>query len=298
MSSKHLILSLLKENGGSLPQSELRELTKLSKSRLSEILSELEKEGLITRQRIMGKNLNVSLNNSLRIGIIEAAEYPFIIPFYKMVKNAGFNTELRVYSDGVSLTRDLVLGKLDVGMSPVVTQLFFKNIFNNIEIIAGGAKGGGGIVGEHCGKVGSTFMSSMEAWALDYCEEADIVHVKGPKDLMRKLERKEVNSIAIWEPYLTSLRNTGFKVEYFDHEHCCTLAVRKGINEEKIKMIYEESFSSFLSSKERWLRDYAYFLNFDYSILSQAVVNYEFESYLDNKDMEKTRKVSISFKDS
>lgn len=126
MSSKHLILSLLKENGGSLPQSELRELTKLSKSRLSEILSELEKEGLITRQRIMGKNLNVSLNNSLRIGIIEAAEYPFIIPFYKMVKNAGFNTELRVYSDGVSLTRDLVLGKLDVGMSPVVTQLFLK----------------------------------------------------------------------------------------------------------------------------------------------------------------------------
>ncbi|WP_256201711.1 hypothetical protein [Sulfuracidifex metallicus] len=63
-------------------------------------------------------------------------------------------------------------------------------------------------------------------------------------------------------------------------------------------MIYEESFSSFLSSKERWLRDYAYFLNFDYSILSQAVVNYEFESYLDNKDMEKMRKVSISFKDS
>ncbi len=295
MSSKRLILSILKENGGSLPQSKLREITGLSKSRLSEILSEMEKEGEISRERIIGKNLSVSLRNSLRIGIINAAEYPFIIPFYKNTKEKGYNVKLEVYSDGVSLTKDLVLGKLDVAMSPLVTQLFFKRIFDNIEIISGGAKGGGGIAGQSCGKVGSTFISSMEAWTLEYCKEADIVHMKSPTELIDKLNRKEVDAVAIWEPYLTMLKSRGIKVNYFEREHCCTLAIRKDVAKaEEIKRIYEDSFSEFLSSKERWISDYSNFLNFDYNMLSNAVQTYEFESYIDPKEMQKIRKISIS----
>ncbi|BBG23927.1 DUF7343 domain-containing protein [Sulfuracidifex tepidarius] len=297
MSSKKLILSILRENGGYLPQSRLKEITGLSKSRLSEILSELEKEGEISREKIIGRNLSVSLRNSLRIGIINAAEYPFIIPFYKKVKEKGYNPKLEVYSDGVSLTKDLVLGKLEVVMSPLVTQIFFNRIFGNITILSGGAKGGGGIVGENCGKVGSTFISSMEAWTLEYCKEADIVHMRSPTELIEKLDRKEVDAVAIWEPYLTLLKSRGIKVNYFEHEHCCTLAIRKDVTKaEEIKRIYEESFSEFLSSKERWISDYSNFLNFDHNVLSDAVKTYEFDSYLDPKEMQKNRKISISLK--
>ncbi len=294
MSGKELVLSLLRERGGTLPQSTLRELTGLSKSRLSEILSELEKEGQISRSKMIGKNLSVSLTKSLRIGIINAAEYPFIIPFYKRAKEMGYNVKLEIYQDGVALTRDLTLGRLDVAFSPLVTQLFFKRIFDNIEIIAGGAKGGGGIVGQNCGKVASTFISSMEEWTLRYCDEAEIVHAKSPNELIEKFNRREVESIAIWEPYLTLFRNKGVRVNYFEHEHCCTLAIRGGLDADKIKRIYEQSFSDFLSSTDRWVSEYAGFLGFDYPLLKEAIKTYEFDNVIEPNEVKKSRRVSIS----
>ncbi|TRM75433.1 MarR family transcriptional regulator, partial [Sulfolobus sp. E5] len=66
--------------------------------------------------------------------------------------------------------------------------------------------------------------------------------------------------------------------------HCCTLAARESLDYEKIKRIYEDSFSWFKSSPDRWAQDYAALINIDYPILLSSLKNYEFDYYLDIKE--------------
>ncbi|AEE94156.1 MULTISPECIES: DUF7343 domain-containing protein [Acidianus] len=291
MKGRDRILSILKERG-SLPQTELVKISGMSKSRVSEILNELEKEGIIFRKQLVGKNLIVSLNETkfLRLGIINAAEYPFIIPFIKKLREKGIEVEVKIYDNGLQVTKDLVLGKIDMGFSPVISQIIFSKIFD-IKIIAGGAKGGAGIVGESC-NIGSTVMSSMETWTLAEVKNANIIPFNSPQELVKNFETKKVPAIAIWEPYLSILESKGHKVTHvFEPNHCCTLAIRSSLeDEEKIKEIYEDAFSWFLSSKDRWISDYSNLLGEDYNIMKKASERYYFDSYLDLKEVYKNLK--------
>ncbi|MCY0873972.1 MAG: MarR family transcriptional regulator [Acidianus infernus] len=291
MKGRDRILSILKERG-SLPQTELVKLSGMSKSRVSEILNELEKEGIIFRKQLVGKNLIVSLNKTkfLRLGIINAAEYPFIIPFIKKLREKGVEVEVKIYDNGLQVTKDLVLGKIDMGFSPVISQIIFSKIFD-IKIIAGGAKGGAGIVGESC-NIGSTVMSSMETWTLAEVRNANIIPFNSPQELVKNFETRKVPAIAIWEPYLSILESKGHKVTHiFEPNHCCTLAIRSSLeDEEKIKEIYEDAFSWFLSSKDRWISDYSNLLGEDYNIMKKASERYYFDSYLDLKEVYKNLK--------
>lgn len=294
MNSKDKIISILKQYG-SLPQSELVRISGISKSRLSEILSDLEKSGVVKRKIIAGKNLMVSLNEKrfLRLGIIKAAEYPFIIPFIKKMRERGTDVEVKIYDNGLDVTKDLALGKIDLGFSPVISQVIFSKVFN-IKIIAGGAKGGGGIIGNSY-EIGSTILSSMEMWTLAELPDATIIPFNSPSDLVESFERKRVNAIAIWEPYLTELQSKGYKMYHeFEHIHCCSLGAREGIDYDEIKKVYEDAFSWFLSSKDRWLNDYSNLLGQDYNLIKKATQRYEFDSYLDlNEIYKKMRKSNI-----
>jgi predicted transcriptional regulator len=296
MSSKDKVISILKEKG-SVPQSELGKLSGLSKSRLSEVLSELEKEGLVKRRKVLGKNLEVSLSQDrfLRLGIIRAAEYPFIIPFIKNLENRGYNVTVKIYENGVDLTRDLVEGKLDLGLSPIITQMIFSTIYRNIRIVGGGAKGGGGIIGKTCNRIASTVMSSMEIWAFSEFKNIEIIPSYSSYQMLDFLEKGIVDGIAIWEPFLSILERKGHKVHRFTPLHCCTLAVRDTMDWERIKNIYEESFSWFKSSMDRWISSYSNLLNIDYNILKEASKNYEFDYYLDLNEFKNALKNSGIF---
>ncbi|QGA67680.1 MarR family transcriptional regulator [Sulfolobus sp. E11-6] len=291
MNSKDKVISILKEKG-SLPQSELGKLSGLSKSRLSEVLSELEKEGIIKRRKVLGKNLDVSLSQDrfLRLGIIRAAEYPFIIPFIKNLENRGYNVTVKIYENGIDLTKDLVEAKLDLGLSPIITQMIFLTIYRNIRIIGGGAKGGGGIIGKTCTRIASTVMSSMEMWAFREFRNIEIIPSYSSYQMLDFLEKGVVDGIAIWEPFLSILERKGYKVHRFTPLHCCTLAVRDNMDWEKIKSIYEESFNWFKSSMDRWISSYSNLLNIDYNILKEASKNYEFDYYLDLNEFKNTLK--------
>ncbi|TRM86497.1 MarR family transcriptional regulator, partial [Sulfolobus sp. A20-N-G8] len=244
------------------------------------------KNGIITRRKLIGKNLEVSLssNKFLKLGIIKAAEYPFIIPFIKKLNELGFTVKVKVYSNGIDLTRDLVEAKLDLGLSPIVTQLFFSTVFRNIKIIGGGAKGGGGVIGKVCDTIATTVMSSMEIWTFNEFNNVKIIPSNDPNEMINYLERGVVNGIAIWEPYLSILERKGYKSHRFIPLHCCTLAARESLDYEKIKRIYEDSFSWFKSSPDRWAQDYAALINIDYPILLSSLKNYEFDYYLDIKE--------------
>lgn len=292
MSGKERILEVLKKHGD-VYESELYKLAGLSKSRTAEILKDLEKEGLIRKYTVLGKNKKVSLvrERFLRIGIIKAAEYPFVIPFAKKLKENNIDSEIVIYNNGLQLTKDIVNGKIDLGFSPVIAQIFFSKVFG-LEIIAGGAKGGAGIIGNCTDIIGSTELSSMELWTLMSVKDSEIVHFDSPEELINALQTGKVNSISIWEPYYSILARQGkFKIKQpFEPFHCCTLGMRKELVEikDKIKRIYEDSFTWFKESKDRWISDYSKLLNIDYNILKESANNYEFDSYFNLKETLKT----------
>ncbi|QGR19031.1 DUF7343 domain-containing protein [Stygiolobus azoricus] len=293
--SYSLILELIRKYG-ELKQSDLVNLSGISKSRVSEILTELEKKGIIERKKLAGRNLIVRLSSRkfLTLGIIKAAEYPFIIPFIKLLKDRGYSVDVKVYNNGLEVTKDLSMGKLDMALSPVVTQLLFQKIFNNFKIIAGGAKGGGAILGEpSCNYIATTSLSSMEFWSLLYDPEASLIEFSSPEDMINAMRKKEVKKLSIWEPYVTILSNEGFRIIHrFEPLHCCTLAIRNGLDSEYFKEIYEQAFTSFLHNKDRWIQDYSSIVNIDYPVLKKSVENYVFDPYLDLNEIRRNMRKS------
>ncbi|AHC51720.1 MarR family transcripitonal regulator [Sulfolobus acidocaldarius SUSAZ] len=282
--SKNKIINILK-NYGELSQSDLVKLSQMSKSRVSEILSELEKDGIIERRRLIGKNLAIRLSSSkfLSIGIIKAAEYPFVVPFVRSLRDKGFIVDVKIYNNGLDLTRDLATGKIDMGFSPLVTQLIFQKIFNDFKIIAGGARGGGAIVGNSLDSyIGSTALSSMELWTMLFDPHLDIVEYESPEHLIMSLNTKRTNAISIWEPYPTILTRNGYKILHrFDEHNCCTLAVNTKLDSEFLLKIYYDSFEKFLSQKDRWIQDYSNLVGIEYNILKEATNNYIFDPIID-----------------
>lgn len=275
-----LIRKLLEERG-SLLQSDIPKLSGISKSRTSEILRKLEREGYIKREKVIGKNVKVSLLNRkvLKIGIIRAAEYPFVVPFMERLRSEGYIPLLEVFENGVEATKALALGKVDLAFSPLITQLVFSSM-SDIEIIGAGAKGGGALVGEQGELVGTTVLSSMDLWVHMSSTRSKVTPFDSAESLVKSLKLREVDRIAIWEPYVTRLRMEGYKVEEFDHLHCCTLASRLEEGE-KFKRIYQDAFQLFLAHKERWGEIYAGLIGEDPKVLLSSLANYEFDWRLD-----------------
>ncbi len=151
---ERLILEILeKSEGGEIYQSELVRKIGFSKSRVSEVLSSLEKDGLISKIPL-GKNFRVvatkrsketfshnkksrSVTKILRLGMIRASEYPFVLPFEKDLREKmGIMLRFQIYENGTDLSRDLSLLRLDLGIAPVLTHFVFYSIGSPIKMIA------------------------------------------------------------------------------------------------------------------------------------------------------------------
>jgi len=280
VSAKDKILSILQEYN-EIYQTDLVKISGISKSRVSEILAELEKEGLIKKVKVLGRHYKIVpiRNKIIKIGIIRAAEYPFIVPLYKRLLQKNYIPKIIVFEDGLDLTKALALGEIDIGVSPIITQAIFSKIFD-IKILTSYTKGGSGIIGFDTQLIGSTAISSMEIFTISRFHNAVIKTYKTPIKLIEALERKEVNSIAIWEPYFTILSRKGYKVFHkFNEINCCSIAINtRNVDEDFISKEIEESFTEFKSNQERWIEDYANLINFDINLLKESIKNYKFDS--------------------
>ena len=146
------LLDSLKDAGGEAYQSELVRQTGFSRSRVSEVLSVLERNGLVSRFPL-GKNFRVvsrtlssrrkvrrsqetENKNGLRLGFIRAAEYPFVILFKRLLReNLGITLDLKS-TKMASIARDLSLLRLDLGISPVLTHFMYHAMGAPFKIVA------------------------------------------------------------------------------------------------------------------------------------------------------------------
>jgi predicted transcriptional regulator len=232
------ILKILEEQGrNGILQEEFTRNFHISKSTVSTVLSTLEKEGKVVRKRVAGRSHMVWLtryapgpvNGLLRIGILNAIEYPGAILAAREIRGS----QIYVYPDAFSLTRDLAEGYLDVSCSPLITQVLFALTQRSIKINAGCGYNGGGIVIRKRNPVifGSTELSTMEFSLRRYMEHTGIKgairYFQNADSLLSALKRGMVDAIGIWEPYLTELESQMHTVRFsalFGDYPCCTLA--------------------------------------------------------------------------
>ena len=319
------LLDILKEQSGEAFQSELVRISGFSRSRVSEVLSEMQRNGLLSKFPVgIGKNFSVVLDANLkernnhakwrrkkkkiiRLGFTRAAEYPFVIPFRRLLRNKlDLVLELRIYPNGIDVTRDLSLLRLDLCISPVLTQFMFRSLGSPIKIIAPAGSGGSSLLVSKKGhakreaefKIASSKLSTMELLMRSSVNEdvlprmGSVVYSSSPEEIMKGATSRSVDAACIWEPY-ASILLAGKKgdftraIRYSDlGEHlCCALAAGnhlEGTFLEKVRRIFLESLEQYDASRDSFIAPYATLTDFDRKTLGLVSSEYSYPVELDS----------------
>jgi len=288
------LLDDVKEDG--ILQSEIPRILNLSKSTVSEILSDLESRGEVIRKGISARSYRVwkakyfpsPFPGLLRLGILKSTEYAYLI--IAALKN---NVIVKLFDDPIDLTRALSQGRVDMAASPLLTQVIMGILMKNFKIFRIVAKNGSGIVfsNSKTGIFGTTEMSTMDRNLRKFLTRHGgkrvherVHYFNSPKSMIESLKSGEIEGLAIWEPYLTMLKEDGFEIRHFNEVLgdfiCCSLAVNVeslDINGEKIENFlnsYDEICNKEFEEEELDLL--AGVLQFDRILIEKSIKNYRF----------------------
>ena len=294
MGAEKRILDLLDEVGeDGVLQSEIPKILNLSKSTVSEILSEFESKGLVTRKKISARanrvwrteNYPFPYPGVLKLGILKSSEYAYLI---KAAVEEG--VVVKLFNDPIDLTRSLSQGKVDMAASPLLTQLVMGVLMKNFRIIRIVAKNGSGVVfsNSKVGIFGTTEMSTMDRNLRRFLSlignDFKIHYFNSPESMIESLRNGEIEGLAIWEPYLTMLEEEGYKAKHFKEVIgefvCCSLAVNEeslALNRGKIESflgIYDGECGKELKRED--LNLVAEKLEFEVGLLERSIKSYIF----------------------
>ncbi len=300
------IVKLL-ENGETL-QSNIYKALNVSKSRVSEVLKDLEERNLISRQKI-GKNYLVSLNSylketesSIRLGIVRSSEYGYIIPLKKIVKDRGIELNVKVYDSGIEVMKDLIMGKLDFGISPIVSQIFFAYTGFPVKIVAPAGSGGGYLfsnANDKKPKALSSRLSTMELILRTAAnnsiirDPAQVSYFDDPKVAVNEYLKGKADTITIWEPFAGMLKAEGIKetYSYSEMEHyCCTLSAHTSLKENVIDSFREDFYKSievYEKNRKSYAFAYAALLGLPYGLVEGSLNDYKYHHDIELKILER-----------
>lgn len=301
------ILESVREDG--IAQSQIVKITGLSKSTVSYLLKTMESKGLIIRMR-KGRDFIVWLQRYaparptklIKIGFIRALEYSYLVPFSKRLREMGYSLNLKVYEDGLSVMNNLLMGKIDMALAPVISQLLLSfSTKGGIRLVAAAGRGGSSLMGRGCrleeaSSVGTTPLSTMELNLLSVVasegvspEVLNVVHARSGQKLMEFMSSGRVDAVSIWEPYPTILMKEGFRrlanyFEIFGDFVCCALSCR-GRCPEGVLKAYLESFEDFNKRKEEYAEMFSRKIGLPADVASLAVRDFEFRPELEKGEV-------------
>uniref|UniRef100_A0A7J3XYU3 MarR family transcriptional regulator n=1 Tax=Thermogladius calderae TaxID=1200300 RepID=A0A7J3XYU3_9CREN len=305
-SLKERILGLLKSYKGSwIPQSHIHRALGVSKSRVSEILAELEKEGLVAR-RVVGRSKIVyvypdigereveTVGKLIRVGLVFSSEYLFMSAFAKGLEASGYRVEVRVFNDGIKATRALAEGLVDISVSPLVGQLYLYPTYRTYRIILAGLWGGFRVLS--LGRPGPIHSSAIST--MDYARrvavargglEADETRYYWSSDEVLKIKPGE-GYVVTWHPIYLKLVEEGARVVYepeeLDVKFCCTLGVSTAVSNRARRAIaraYFNALETYAREPERGLEYYSSLTGINISTLKSATREYKVAEGLDIK---------------
>lgn len=196
-----------------------------------------------------------------------------------------------VYENGLDATWDLVTGKLDLVLSPLITQIMYYAITGRLRIVAGGASGGAEVLENSRSR--SHYATSTMSSTMDLClakalreglvEFDDVIYENSGKDILRNAIRGNAKFAALWEPLASKAKLHGLRkvIECRDLgiNYCCTLAARPEIDQkviDKIVKCYSEAIELFTRDPTMWLSWYASIVSIDVDELKHGIRSYTF----------------------
>lgn len=308
---KYEILKLLSEHPDGVLQSRIHKVLKISKSRVSEVLHELELQGIITRVKIGNQYLikpKVIINKSghgkvIKLGIIWSSEYVFIAPFIKMVKELlNYEVDVIIYPNALVATWSLVSNEIDLALTPLITQLYAYALTKSLRIIGGGAYGGASIM-YNPNSLSNVVMSS-ELSTMDLCrsiairegliDPSNTKYFSNPHDVSALVIKEGVRYVVIWHPLIDDLINLGFKVTIscsdLDISYCCTLAASAGMDYDlmmKLSQIYLNALEVYSREPRKWINWYSVKVGISPEVLARGVNYYGLNPYIDRNELSK-----------
>lgn len=318
--AEHSIVHILRE--GEIFQSDLVRQSGFSKSRVSEVLAMLEKKGLVSRASL-GKNARIVPSERLKdkvqskrkskvltLGMIRASEYPFVLPFEKLLRErAGIKLRPVIYENGIDISRDLAQFRLDLGIAPVLTHFVFFSTGSPIKMLAPAGSGGSAIIARSSRlrsnnsdnfKVATTKLSTMELLVRssmsdgDLPEDSLVRYYDSPKALLNAIISREADAACIWEPFSSLLiKNGDFKKlqcgDTTSKENvCCALAAGNHLEIKVIERVvksYEEALLDYQKNPELYLSPYSEFMHFNSKIVRAASKEYSYPNELDSRKL-------------
>ncbi len=303
------IVKLLAQHRSGVTQATLARALGVSKSYLSAVIRELEKQGIIYRIRL-GNSYIVKLAQQeirteanprvIRLGIVWSSEYLFLAPFAKILRDKlGIYLHVSVYPSATQATLALIRGEIDAVLSPLVTQIYAFLFAKNLVIAGGGARGGAAIY--TIPNTESSAIASSELSTMDLCralamrrgiiDAESTRYFRQPDEAIAMAKLRKVKYVVVWHPLTHSMERLGMKriamcSEFTEIGYCCTLALSRTLDTElmeKISKIYSESIELFRNRPELYLDWYSAITGIDTATLRKAVEAYSYEPYLDTK---------------
>ncbi|MCE4619552.1 MAG: hypothetical protein F7C33_00845 [Desulfurococcales archaeon] len=271
---------------GTLTLSELARLSGYSRSWAWKSVRRLASDGVVTIEKRGGTLIvrpsSEAYKHLLRVGILRATEYPYILPFIKKLRNIFANVELVVYDEAFQLAFDIALGKVHLGMAPAVSHLLTHRISGGLSyIIAGGSGGGAGIIEGPSGEGHITTMAS----SMEFCAELEGLpfprkYARSGDEILGSVESGNAKYGVLWQPYLTIAKRRGLKTRECDLPFCCVLGANRALLDkaDAIRKLFAES----IREVRRKLSDpllaesYSRIIGFDKHLVRESLNSYVF----------------------
>ncbi|MEM0127471.1 MAG: helix-turn-helix domain-containing protein [Thermoplasmatales archaeon] len=270
---------------GQMSQREITSVSHASRSRVSEVLKDLELKGFVRRHRVGGRTVYVSLDpdKTLRIGILRSSEY-FHVVAAMLALEKELLVRIKVYDNSLEALKNLLLGAEDLVTSPLVSGYFFHLIDGNVKPLAAVARGGSGIIFKRdSGLIGTTPLSSMDRESMK-AERYRRAYFRSVEEILKAYRDDQIDAASIWEPFLSMEGGISAKPE----DVCCCIFSNKATS----KAMKEFLNSYFLSlregadCKERRVvcSSLASILGVRISDVEKSLKSYEFTNEMDRKD--------------
>ncbi len=274
----------LVDNYSPLTLPELARLLGASRSWTWKRVKALEKAGLVRTEK-RGRTLLVFSSGSsyraeIRVGILRASEYPYILPLAGRLRERYGRVKILVYDEAFRLATDLAGGRVHLAMAPLVTLLAVHRLSGGkVHIIGGGSRGGSGIIYSPNGGTGhaTTMASTMELCAEVKRLPGPRVYMRSGSDILKSVVNSRVGAGVIWEPYLSEATKLGLATEDCGLPFCCVLGANKALEREyhRIGNMMEEA----IGEAERGrvdLASYARLIGFPKEVVEATVRSYGF----------------------
>jgi predicted transcriptional regulator len=294
-------LEILRRDGEAY-QSDIMRATGFSRATVSEVLSALEERRMIARVK-EGRNLRVVYtagparsSSRLRLGFTRAAEYPFLVPLKKTLRENGLELEFSVYDNGIAVVRDLSLLRIDIGIAPLVTLFMMHSLDAPFKIIGPAGSGGSSVLESPKRRRGSegvravcTKMSTMEMLMRSaenhraIPEIAAIAYAGSPGEIQAALLSGSADVCSIWEPYATMLEARGarrvLRYSQLSEHACCAAAAGNHLGDRllsKIAASYAAAMVAFRGDKEACYSAYAALSGLESSTVRRVEAEYSY----------------------